>query len=92
MITVQSLHSRLPYAELLLALSSNSFVCFKVYAISHPVSRVLVHFLTSPPFYLAFKQTLDASKPRLLTPFNGPDPPSDIVDKIAQSRRARGPR
>ena len=31
------------------------------------VSRVLGHFLTSPPFYLAFKQTPDASKSRLLT-------------------------
>ena len=67
MITVRSLHSRLPCPELLLVLSSNPSGCFKVYAISHPVPRVLGRFLTYPPFYLAFKQTLDASESILLT-------------------------
>ena len=56
-----------------------------------PVPHVLVHFLTSPPFYLMFKQTLDASKSRLLTQSNGPDPPSNISVKIVQSHQAEDP-
>ena len=40
------------------SLSSNSSGSFKEYAISQPISRVLGRVLTSPPFYLAFKQTL----------------------------------
>ena len=84
-ITVQSLSFGLPSAKILRVpfLSSG---CFKVYAISHPVSRVLGHFLTSPPFYLAFKRTLDAFK----FPSNGPDLPSNISDKLAQSCQAKG--
>ena len=55
------------------------------------VSRVSGHFLTFPPFYIVFKQALDAYKSLWLTPSNGPDPPSNISDKIAQSRQANGP-
>ena len=44
------------------------------------------------PFYLAFKQTLDALPSHLLTPFNGPVPPSNLLDKIARGvAEAKGP-
>jgi len=45
-----------------------------------------------PPFYLAFNQTLDALPSHLLTPFNGPVPPSNLLDKIARGvAEAKGP-
>lgn len=44
------------------------------------------------PLYLAFKQTLDALPSHLLTPFNGPVPPSNLLDKIARGvAEAKGP-
>ena len=73
------------------SLSSNSSGCFKEYAISHLFLVSSGRFLISPPFYLAFEQTLDAFTSHLPTPFNGPVPPSNISDKIAQSRQAKGP-
>lgn len=43
-------------------------------------------------FYLALKQTLDALPSHLLTPFNGPVPPSNLLDKIARGvAEAKGP-
>ena len=48
-----------------------------------------MRFLT---FYLALKQTLDALPSHLLTPFNGPVPPSNLLDKIARGvAEAKGP-
>ena len=47
-----------------------------------------------PPFprFLALKQTLDALPSHLLTPFNGPVPPSNLLDKIARGvAEAKGP-
>jgi len=44
------------------------------------------------PFYLALKQTLDALPSHLLTPFHGPVPPSNLLDKIARGvAEAKGP-
>jgi transcription factor SPN1 len=55
-------------------------------------SRVLAVFSSFLPFYLASKQTLDALPSHLLTPFNGPVPPSNLLDKIARGvAEAKGP-
>ena len=44
------------------------------------------------PRFLALKQTLDALPSHLLTPFNGPVPPSNLLDKIARGvAEAKGP-
>ena len=44
------------------------------------------------PSNLASKQTLDALPSHLLTPFNGPVPPSNLLDKIARGvAEAKGP-
>lgn len=49
---------------------------------------VRTHILTPPPF----AQTLDALPAHLLTPFNGPVPPSNLLDKIARGvSHAKGP-
>ena len=49
-------------------------------------------YLISPPVFLALKQTLDALPSHLLTPFNGPVPPSNLLDKIARGvADAKGP-
>jgi hypothetical protein len=58
-----------------------------------PVSYLLHGLLicSSPP-PLARKQTLDALPSHLLTPFNGPVPPSNLLDKIARGvAEAKGP-
>lgn len=52
MIIVQSLHSSLPYAKVLLALSSNSPRRFGGHAISHPFLVSWEFSRISPPFYL----------------------------------------
>ena len=44
------------------------------------------------PVFLALEQTLDALPSHLLTPFNGPVPPSNLLDKIARGvAEAKGP-
>ena len=65
--------------------------CFREYAIS-------LQLLVRPPpgiflpFHLAFNQTLDALPSHILTPFNGPVPPSNLLDKIARGvAEAKGP-
>ena len=56
-----------------------------------PVSRPPKSLSSFPPF-LALKQTLDALPSHLLTPFNGPVPPSNLLDKIARGvADAKGP-
>jgi len=45
----------------------------------------------SPDLFSSF-QTLDALPPHLVTPFNGPTPPSNLLDKIAHGvSQAKGP-
>ena len=57
-----------------------------------PASRLAIRFLISLHPYLAYKQTLDALPSHLLTPFNGPVPPSNLLDKIARGvADAKGP-
>ena len=56
---------------------------------SHSLCPQRVRSLT---LYLALKQTLDALPSHLLTPFNGPVPPSNLLDKIARGvAEAKGP-
>ena len=69
--------------------SQNIPECFKGYAIS-PTFHAFQMFLISPP-YIAFKQTLNVLPSHLLTPFNGPVPPSNLLEKIVRGVAVEGP-
>lgn len=65
---------------------------------AHPDASESTRFPSCPvgksflTFYPALKQTLDALPSHLLTPFNGPVPPSNLLDKIARGvAEAKGP-
>jgi hypothetical protein len=56
------------------------------------LSRASSSSLRSPSASLTVSQTLDALPAHLVTPFNGPIPPSNLLDKIARGvSQAKGP-